>query len=215
MYVCICKLESYMRRTKDEAEETKKNIVEAAVELFEVNGYEATRIEDIAERAGLTRGAVYWHFKTKIDLYSYIFTMFEKRLDKLIAESEQQTASPISRLRWFIVNMITRQEILLGFRQMKIAAMSNFEFMRTSNILQKKGEKTALKYMKVLAQIVTEGIAAGEVREDVDPVHAAWLTAFFVAGAIGINLHKQAPAEMRDGVLDIVDLFLKGIVTKE
>ncbi len=204
-----------MRKTKEEAGETKKKIVESAVELFEINGYQATRIEDVAEKAGLTRGAVYWHFKTKIDLYEYILTMFEKRLDKLIEESAKQTASPVARLRWLIVNMITRQEILVGFRQMKMVAISNLKVMKASDILKKRGEKTADKYMKVLNQIVTEGIAAGEIRDDVDPVHAAWLTAFVVAGAIGINLHKPALSELRDSVPDIVKLFLKGIVTQE
>ncbi len=203
-----------MRKTKEEAEETKKKIVESAVELFETNGYQATRIEDVAEKAGLTRGAVYWHFKTKVDLYEYILAMFEKRLDKLIEESSQQTESPMSRLRWLVVNMITGQEILVGFRQMKMVAISNLKVIKTSNILQKKGEKTADKYMKVLGQIVGEGIAAGEIRDDVDPVLAAWLTAFVVAGAIGINLHKPALSKLRDSVPDIVDLFLKGIVTR-
>jgi len=201
-----------MRKTKEEAEETKKKIVESAVELFEINGYEATRIEDVAEKAGLTRGAVYWHFKTKVDLYEYILTMFEKRLDKLIEESARQTVSPVSRLQWLIVNMITRQEILVGFRQMKMVAISNLKVIKSTNILRKRGEKTADKYMKVLRQIVTEGIEAGEIREDVDPAHAAWLTAFVVAGAIGINLHKPALSELRESVSDIIDLFLKGII---
>jgi len=202
-----------MRRTKEEAEETKKKIVEAAVELFEINGYEATRIEDVADKVGLTRGAVYWHFKSKIDLYEYILTMFEKRLDRLIEESLQETTSPASRLRWLIVNMITRQEILVGFRQMKMVTISNLRVIKTSDILQKRGEKAADKYMKVLGQIITDGIAAGEIRKDVNPVHAAWLTAFFVAGAIGINMHKPGFIDLRESVPDIVDLFLKGIVT--
>ena len=48
-----------MRRTKEEAEETKRKILNAAVELFEMRGYTATRIEDIAEKTGMTRQQVF------------------------------------------------------------------------------------------------------------------------------------------------------------
>jgi TetR/AcrR family acrAB operon transcriptional repressor len=204
-----------VRRTKEEAEETKRKIVDAAVGLFEINGYEATRIEDIAEKAGLTRGAVYWHFKSKFELYGYILSMFERQLDRLVEESRHETASPVSRLRWLIINMITRQEILVGFRQMKMVAVSNLKVIETSSVLQKKGEKAADKYMNVLGRIFADGIAAGEIRKEVDPVHAAWLTAFFVTGAIGLNLHKPGLVELQESVPDIVDLFLKGIVIRQ
>lgn len=202
-----------MRRTKEEAEETKKKIVDAAVELFEVNGYEATRIEDVAEKAGLTRGAVYWHFKSKVDLYEYILTIFEQRLDLLVEESLQKTESPVERLRWLIINTITRQDILIGFRQIKMVAISNLKVIRTSGVLRKKGEKAAEKYMKILGRIVMNGMESGEIRKDVDPVHAAWLTAFFITGAIGANIHNPGLAELQESMSDIVDLFLKGIIT--
>ena len=50
------------------------------------------------------------------------------------------------------------------------------------------------------------------MREDVTPEHAAWLTAFFVAGAIGINLDKPELAPLAGSAESIVDLFMKGII---
>lgn len=54
-----------MRRTKEQAAETADRILDAAKELFLNNGYEAVSLEEIAASAGLTRGAVYWHFQNK------------------------------------------------------------------------------------------------------------------------------------------------------
>ena len=56
------------RRTKAEAEQTRLKILKAALDLFVEKGYERTTFEDVAQRIGLTKGAVYWHFKSKPDL---------------------------------------------------------------------------------------------------------------------------------------------------
>jgi len=56
------------RRTKQEALETKNKILMSALETFYDRGYTRSSLVDIAERIGLTKGAVYWHFKNKQDL---------------------------------------------------------------------------------------------------------------------------------------------------
>ena len=58
------------RRTKAEAEQTRQKILKAALDLFTEKGYERATFEDVADRIGLTKGAVYWHFKSKPDLFA-------------------------------------------------------------------------------------------------------------------------------------------------
>lgn len=57
-----------MRRTKEEAEKTRLTILKEAAGLFYKNGVVRTSLQDIAKGAGVTRGAVYWHFRDKVDL---------------------------------------------------------------------------------------------------------------------------------------------------
>ncbi|NLS19395.1 TetR family transcriptional regulator [Rhizobium sp. P40RR-XXII] len=54
-----------MRRTKEEAAETRSEILHSAKALFLDKGYENVSLEEIAAAAGVTRGAVHWHFKNK------------------------------------------------------------------------------------------------------------------------------------------------------
>ena len=54
-----------MRRTKEEAAETRNEILQSAKALFLDKGYENVSLEEIAVAAGVTRGAVHWHFKNK------------------------------------------------------------------------------------------------------------------------------------------------------
>ena len=57
------------RRTKDEAVETRNQILDAAERIFSERGVSRTSLTDIAEAAEVTRGAIYWHFKDKADLF--------------------------------------------------------------------------------------------------------------------------------------------------
>ncbi|WP_445939094.1 TetR family transcriptional regulator [Pseudomonas sp.] len=59
-----------MRRTKQDAEKTRCAILEAAEALFLEKGVAHTSLEHIARHAGVTRGAVYWHFANKADLFN-------------------------------------------------------------------------------------------------------------------------------------------------
>lgn len=55
----------HMRRTKEDAAKTRREILSAAERLFLDNGYENVTLEHIAVSAGVTRGAIHWHFKNK------------------------------------------------------------------------------------------------------------------------------------------------------
>ncbi len=66
------------RRTKEEAAQTRRRILEAALDVFTEKGYSKTRFVDIAERIGLSKGAIYWHFKTKVDLLTAVIRHAEE-----------------------------------------------------------------------------------------------------------------------------------------
>ena len=58
-----------VRRTKEAALETRTLILDTAERVFEEKGVSHTSLAEIAKTAGLTRGAIYWHFKNKVDLF--------------------------------------------------------------------------------------------------------------------------------------------------
>lgn len=71
------------RKTKEEAAQTKIQLLDAALLVFSENGYSGTSLQQIAERAGYTRGAVYWHFKNKIEVLLALADEVENRSDQL------------------------------------------------------------------------------------------------------------------------------------
>ena len=59
-----------VRRTKEDAEETRHQLLEAAQCVFAEKGVSRSSLQDIAQAAGVTRGAIYWHFKNKAELFN-------------------------------------------------------------------------------------------------------------------------------------------------
>ena len=59
-----------VRRTKQEAQATRSRILDTAELVFEQRGVSGTSLHEIAKAAGLTRGAIYWHFKDKAHLFN-------------------------------------------------------------------------------------------------------------------------------------------------
>ena len=59
-----------VRRTKEEALETRHRILDAAETVFHARGVARPSLADIAQAAGVTRGAIYWHFKNKSDVFA-------------------------------------------------------------------------------------------------------------------------------------------------
>ena len=61
---------SMARRTKQEAQATRSHLLDTAELVFEQRGVAGTSLHEIAKAAGVTRGAIYWHFKDKADLFN-------------------------------------------------------------------------------------------------------------------------------------------------
>ena len=88
------------RRTKDEAEQTRDALLDAAEKMFYARGVSRTSLEQIAAGAGVTRGAVYWHFRDKLALCTAmadrVFLPHEDMLRELAA---QPSNTPLKDLK--------------------------------------------------------------------------------------------------------------------
>jgi len=77
-----------MRKTKTEAQKTRQHLLDAALEVFWRDGVTRASLQAIAQEAGVTRGALYWHFKNKEDLFE---TLFEQQYADFFAAFNDQT----------------------------------------------------------------------------------------------------------------------------
>lgn len=114
------------RRTKEEALATRHRLLDAAEHLFQARGVSRTSLQDIARRAGVTRGAVYWHFKDKADLFNAMMERvtlpMEESFHHEAADPENEDAVNISALGHI------RQATLNALRQIATDAQTRRVF---------------------------------------------------------------------------------------
>ena len=88
------------RRTKADAQTTRNNLLDAAEQLFQSRGVSHTSLNDIATAAGTTRGAIYWHFKDKADLFNAMMERVTLPLKQtLVVAYVEQSAHPVAEIR--------------------------------------------------------------------------------------------------------------------
>ncbi len=96
-----------MRKTKEEALKTKQKIMQTALDCFSAQGYFHTSLDEIARQAGLTRGAVYWHFKNKPEIFNALHDeLHEPFIKKIVNDLEVDSAHPLKQLKKLLVDVL-------------------------------------------------------------------------------------------------------------
>jgi AcrR family transcriptional regulator len=90
-------------------EKTRQDLLNAAETCFVTRGFHATSVDDIAERAGYTKGAVYSNFASKEDLF---FGVYERRVDHVLTEVVPglREVGPERAFDWFATGTIQRRD---------------------------------------------------------------------------------------------------------
>lgn len=95
------------RKTKAGAEATRELLLDAAERMFAEKGVSSTSLNEIAAAAGMTRGAIYWHFTNKVELFEAMHARVELPLEQMEEEILKQ-ADPITALRDYWCRAISK-----------------------------------------------------------------------------------------------------------
>ncbi|MER5639900.1 helix-turn-helix domain-containing protein [Kitasatospora sp. NPDC002227] len=109
-----------MSTTQSPRSDTRVRIIDVALELFASQGYEKTSLREIADRLGVTKAALYYHFKTKDDIVHGIVQSMAAPIDEAIAWGEGKAWSPELRdemVRRFAEGMAERAPLLRFFHE--------------------------------------------------------------------------------------------------
>src|SRR2546423_10701294 len=97
------------RRTKEDAEATRELLLDAAEREFCERGASRTSLAEVASAAGVTRGAVYWHFRDKSDLFSAMCARAKLPLETMLERaSNTPQDDPLATLRALMITALIR-----------------------------------------------------------------------------------------------------------
>jgi TetR/AcrR family acrAB operon transcriptional repressor len=96
-----------VRRTKEEALETRNRILDTAEQVFVEKGVSNTSLAQLAEAAGVTRGAIYWHFKNKADLFDAMMSRVVLPMEEMAARAgDDDLEDPLAYVRGCALNVL-------------------------------------------------------------------------------------------------------------
>ena len=145
----------------DVSAERKQQICEAAIICFGRKGYHLTKMDDIAEEAGLSKGSLYWYFKSKKELFLFLFQeimdQFELAWGSTIADNSSATEKILTTLAMF------RSEFkeFASFFGVMLEAWSQ---TRHDEDVQALMAEFYRPYMAMMNQIIEQGVASNEFR---------------------------------------------------
>jgi TetR/AcrR family fatty acid metabolism transcriptional regulator len=190
----------------DVGEERKKQILDAATIVFSRQGYDKTRMDDIAQEAGLSKGSLYWYFKSKKDLFLALLGATTAEMIKAMSEIDRAQGSASERIR-LLTNPL--REMMGGTDLAKNIAGFFLQHQRDESV-QKAVNEVYRSFIDLFAAVIRDGIASGEFREDFDAEHAASALA---AAFDGLEIQVLLLPELDwQTLLDqTVEIFLRGM----
>lgn len=177
-----------VRRTKEDSLETRRAIIAAAREAFSANGVSRTSLEQIAAAAGVTRGAIYWHFADKAELF---YAMRDAVKIPLVDRSDLaleggSDLDPLQRIERFL--QIVVEQIAGDEATQKTFQIMTFKCEYVGEFARDLDATCGmhLELRDKLARLYREAQRLGLLRDGVTPLYAALDTLVFLSGLIKI-----------------------------
>lgn len=115
-----------VRRTKEEARETRDRILDTAERVFLKKGVARTSLADVADAAGVTRGAIYWHFKNKADLFDAMMQRVSLPMEEMVARAgDEDIEDPLAYVRRCALAVLER--VTTDPQSQRVAEISRYK----------------------------------------------------------------------------------------
>ncbi|WP_192036296.1 TetR family transcriptional regulator [Halomonas sp. YLGW01] len=196
------------RKTKADAEATREALLDAAEDIFFEKGVARTTLEQIARHAGMTRGAVYWHFKNKADLFHAMSDRVHLPFEELTRELDapQQGHTPIETIRLTLRHALMRIEQPRHRRVLSII-LHRCEFFSDINPLQMQHRMANDCYRSMLRHFEMAE-RAGQLAPGVDATRAAQMMEYTIGGMLHDWLRTPEEYSLTERGRGIIDSLL-------
>lgn len=200
-----------MKKTAAEAAETRQAILRAALSVFSQRGYAATTLDQVARAAGVTRGAVYWHFANKAALYQALLQSYGDRAGPILQQAAAEGGDFLTILRRILTRLLARLEEdgeLRAVMELSLFKTEHSDELAQVVATQRAGTRDVVAQ---LAGVMQQGIAAGALRADGDPFDIARGFLAYQQGLFMLWLADPESFSLRARAAALADLFIGGI----
>jgi TetR/AcrR family acrAB operon transcriptional repressor len=200
------------RRTKEEAQATRTQLLDTAEVVFREKGVSRTSLADIANAAGVTRGAIYWHFENKADLFVAMVDRATLPLETMFGSlTDPNLVDPLALLRESSIDVLRLTE--QDQRCRRVFEILNFkcEFVDdlAPTMLRRKECRQGAK--AVIEQNLALAIKRGQISPTTDIRRAAIGLFCYIDGLI-VNWSMEPESySLAEQAGALIDIYLDGL----
>ncbi len=201
-----------VRRTKIEAAATRDALLDAALRVFRDRGVAHTSLEEVAAAAGVTRGAVYWHFKDKADLFTALCERVQLPMEAMLAAAgETRHDDPLDTLRSLAVNCLTNLASDPRTQAVFDVIFHKCEFAEGMASVAERQHSTCDGCLVSVERLLKQAVARSQLPRDTDTLLAARCMNAFVVGVMHEWVQRPNAYDLRRAAPRMVDMFIAGL----
>jgi len=187
-------------------ENTKTQILEAALHVFVKSGYSKTTMDDIVLKSGHSKGAIYHYYSSKKDLFLALIDYWESYFFKNIINKDLSNNNPDELLRDITLDVIKT------FKSSKHIFLAELEFWSLSNHdldIRKKTTQLYLKLIDLFKTIISKGVRTGLYKKiDLDVASLSVMTA--LQGVIWFSIFDKSDISAEKYLNDVIEFIIHG-----
>ena len=172
------------RKTVAEAEETRQRIIDAAVEVFAAQGVPDATLDQIARKAGVTRGAVYWHFNGKQEVLQAVLTSRQHPLEL------EFSADDGIELSWEAV-VSAMLDAVNSPQSKRFSEILIYQGGDESGLIHSRMEQASNRFLQYIHQVLRHAIIQGELPKTLDLLTSIAVFKGLVTGLLYEGLRSQ------------------------
>jgi AcrR family transcriptional regulator len=193
--------------------EKRPLILRAATEVFAEQGFNSVTVAAIADRAGIGKGTVYEYFSSKDELLFAVFEWMNEGIFDRIHGLIEVAGTTLERLRSLLDlgAQITREQM-----EMQAVVLDFWSASRGTKVEERYNQAclaTFRSYRRLVANVIREGQAAGEIRSNIDPEAVATMVVAAMDG-LGVQIFFDRELDPDTTVSGFGDVLLAGLEVK-
>lgn len=203
-----------VRRTKADALVTRNSLLDAAEHLFQANGVSRTSLNDIATAAGTTRGAIYWHFKDKADLFNAMMERVTMPLEGALActaRTAETSVNPLLSLRDAMMSALRQTATDEQTRRVFEVATHKVEYVSEMQAVRDRHLQVRNQCMAMTEEALHEAVRREDIKLSMPLPTAALGLHVILDGLIQNWLLDPLAFDLEKSGRHTVDAYLAGL----
>ena len=194
-----------MKRNSNK-DKSRNQILDAALKVFVKKGYAQTRMDDIVDVSGLSKGAIYHHYRSKNELFLSLIDHWETYFFTDIFKKSIKDQDPDTLLREIV------RDVVYAFKHKKYVFLAELEFWSLANHDETVRLRTKELYVKLLnmfKSIVLKGIKNKDYKQiNVDVASLSIMTA--LQGVIWFSIFEDSKLSAEEYLNDVIEFIIFG-----